>query len=128
MTSMRRHYVASTSLRRDVPAGSLPPPMPPPYSKPWPPQYSKPSYAYDNDLLVVVKYIYKTPNGSVVSHILSAKLLNQSSSTFYHLYIMNCHLWKVIRQTFLRFNTPSWSFYTQSPCNMFQNQIKYSWA
>ena len=35
MTSMRRHYVASTSLRRHVPAGNLAPP-------PWPPQYSKP--------------------------------------------------------------------------------------
>ena len=46
MTSMRR-YVASTSLRRHVPAGNLAPPWPPQYSKPWPPQYSKPSYAYD---------------------------------------------------------------------------------
>ena len=45
MTSMRRD-VASTSLRRHVPAGNLPPPWPPQYSKPWPPQYSKPSYAY----------------------------------------------------------------------------------
>ena len=52
MTSMRRRYVASTSLRRHVPAGNLAPPCPPPppptqYSKPWPPQYSKPSYAYE---------------------------------------------------------------------------------
>ena len=47
MTSMRRHYVASTSLRRHVPAGNLPPPLAPQYSKPWPPQYSKPSYAYE---------------------------------------------------------------------------------
>ena len=39
MTSMRRRYVASTSLRRHVPAGNLAPP--------WPPQYSKPSYAYE---------------------------------------------------------------------------------
>ena len=38
MTSMRRQYVASTSVRRHVPAGNLAPP--------WPPQYSKPSYAY----------------------------------------------------------------------------------
>ena len=50
MTSMRRHYIASTSLRRHVPAGNLPPPCTPPppppqYSKPWAPQYSKPSYA-----------------------------------------------------------------------------------
>ena len=40
MTSMRRRYVASTSLRRHVPAGNLAPPCPPPfpqYSKPWPP-------------------------------------------------------------------------------------------
>ena len=39
MTSMRRRYVASTSLRRHVPAGNLPPPpLPPPqYSKPCPP-------------------------------------------------------------------------------------------
>ena len=34
MTSMRRRYVASTSLRRHVPAGNLAP------------QYSKPSYTY----------------------------------------------------------------------------------
>ena len=27
MTSMRRHYVASTSLRRHVPAGNLAPPL-----------------------------------------------------------------------------------------------------
>ena len=37
MTSMRRRYVASTSLRRHVPAGSLAPPWPPQYSKPCPP-------------------------------------------------------------------------------------------
>ena len=43
---MRRRYVASTSLRRHVPAGNLAPPWPPQNSKPWPPQYSKPSYAY----------------------------------------------------------------------------------
>ena len=42
MTSMRRRYVASTSLRRHVPAGNLAPLGPPPP----PPQYSKPSYAY----------------------------------------------------------------------------------
>ena len=30
MTSMRRRYVASTSLRRHVPAGNLAPPWPPP--------------------------------------------------------------------------------------------------
>ena len=53
MTSMRRRYVASTSLRRHVPAGNLPPPpWPPQYSKPWPPQYSKPSYAYEDVCLV----------------------------------------------------------------------------
>ena len=46
MTSMRRHHVASTSLRRHVPAGNLAPLGPPPNSKPWPAQYSKPSYAY----------------------------------------------------------------------------------
>ena len=34
MTSMRRRYVASTSLRRHVPAGSLAPPCPPPFVKP----------------------------------------------------------------------------------------------
>ena len=49
---MRRRYVASTSLRRHVPAGNLAPLGPPQYSKPCPPpppppQYSKPSYAYD---------------------------------------------------------------------------------
>ena len=45
---MRRRYVASTSLRRHVPAGNLAPLGPPPqYSKPWPLQYSKPSYAYE---------------------------------------------------------------------------------
>ena len=37
MTSMRRRYVASTSLRRHVPAGNLAPLAPPP-----PPQCSKP--------------------------------------------------------------------------------------
>ena len=39
MTSMRRRYVASTSLRRHVPAGNLAPlpPPPPQYSKPCPP-------------------------------------------------------------------------------------------
>ena len=36
MTSMRRRYVASTSLRRHVPAGNLAP-LGPQYSKPWPP-------------------------------------------------------------------------------------------
>ena len=40
MTSKRRRYVASTSLRRHVPAGNLPPPLAP--------QYSKPSYAYES--------------------------------------------------------------------------------
>ena len=56
MTSMRRHYVALTSLRRHVPAGNLAPPPPgppkilnlaPPPPPPPPPQYSKPSYAYE---------------------------------------------------------------------------------
>ena len=41
MPSMRRSYVASTSLQRHVPAGNLPPllapPPPPQYSKPCPP-------------------------------------------------------------------------------------------
>ena len=37
MTSMRRRYVASTSLRRHVPAGNLAPLGPPKNSKPWPP-------------------------------------------------------------------------------------------
>ena len=37
---MRRRYVASTSLRRHVPAANSAPLAPPP------PQYSKPSYAY----------------------------------------------------------------------------------
>ena len=46
MTSMRRRYVASMSLRRHVPDGTLAPP--------WPPQYSKPSYAYEYS---VDKYI-----------------------------------------------------------------------
>ena len=45
MTSMGRRYVASTSVRRHVPAGNLAP-LAPQYSKPWPSQYSKPSYAY----------------------------------------------------------------------------------
>ena len=36
MTSMRRYYVASTSLRRHVPAGNLAP-LAPQYSKPCPP-------------------------------------------------------------------------------------------
>ena len=46
MTSMRRHHVASTSLRRHVPAGNLPPPPWPPNILNLAPQYSKPSYAY----------------------------------------------------------------------------------
>ena len=46
MTSMRCRYVASTSLRRHVPAGNLAPP--------WPPQYSKPSYAYDYVVLTCI--------------------------------------------------------------------------
>ena len=57
MTSMRRHYVASTSLRRHVVAGNLPPPLGPPPNilnlappPPPPPQYSKPSYAYVSSL------------------------------------------------------------------------------
>ena len=54
MTSMRRRYVASTSLRRHVPAGNSAPPWPPKYSKPWPPQYSKPSYAYE----CYIKFFY----------------------------------------------------------------------
>ena len=40
MTSMRRRYVASTSVRRHEPAGNWPPFGPHPYSKPW--------YAYVN--------------------------------------------------------------------------------
>ena len=37
MTSMRRRYVASTSLQRHVPAGNSAPPSAPQYSKAWPP-------------------------------------------------------------------------------------------
>ena len=37
MTSKRRNDVASTSVRRHVPAGNLAPFAPPQYSKPWPP-------------------------------------------------------------------------------------------
>ena len=49
MTSMRRHYVASTSLRRHVPAGNLAPLGPSLiFLTLPPPQYSKPSYAYEN--------------------------------------------------------------------------------
>ena len=47
MTSMRPRYVASTSLRRHVPAGNLAPPWPPNILN-LPPIYSKPSYAYDS--------------------------------------------------------------------------------
>ena len=46
MTSMRRGYVASTSLRPHVPAGSLAPLGPSNILNLGPPQYSKPSYAY----------------------------------------------------------------------------------
>ena len=51
MTSMRRRYVASMSLRRHVPAGNLAPLAPPNILNlapppPPPPQYSKPSYAF----------------------------------------------------------------------------------
>ena len=45
MTSMRRRYVASISLRRHVPAGNLAP-LGPPIFWTLAPQYSKPSYAY----------------------------------------------------------------------------------
>ena len=50
MTSMWHRYVASTSVRRHMPAGNLAP-LAPPISIPCPPphptpQYSKPSYAY----------------------------------------------------------------------------------
>ena len=45
MTSMRRRYVASTSLRRHVPAGNLPPP---PNILNLAPQYSKPYSAYED--------------------------------------------------------------------------------
>ena len=50
MTSMRRRYVASTSLRRHVPAENLAPLGPPNILNLPPPQYSKPSYAYVNNL------------------------------------------------------------------------------
>ena len=45
MTPMRRHYVASTSLRRHVPAGNLAP------------QYVKPSYAYDANALKIIYWL-----------------------------------------------------------------------
>ena len=63
MTSMRRRYVASTSLRRHVPTGNLAPPCPPPpqNSKPWPPQYSKPSYAYESDKVNLSKTLFDSP-------------------------------------------------------------------
>ena len=46
---MRRHYLASTSVRRHVPAGICPPPLGPPNipNLAPPPKYSKPSYAYE---------------------------------------------------------------------------------
>ena len=48
MTSMRRRYVVSTSVRRHVPAGNLAPlGVPDILNLAPPPQYSKPSYAYD---------------------------------------------------------------------------------
>ena len=63
MTSMRRRYVASTSLRRHVPAGSLAPPK---YSKPWPPQYSKPSYAYVFVKLKVNWYAHRGSHSTII--------------------------------------------------------------
>ena len=51
MTSMRRHYVASTSVRRHVPAGICPPP-------PWPPQYSKPCPPNILNLPTPIYYYY----------------------------------------------------------------------
>ena len=54
MTSMRRRYVASTSLRRHVPAGNWAPLAPPP--PPPPPQYPKPSYAYEIILYDLLLY------------------------------------------------------------------------
>ena len=44
---MRRRDVASTSVRRHVPAGICPPPAPTNILNPCP-QYSKHSYAYEN--------------------------------------------------------------------------------
>ena len=48
MTSMRRRYVALTSVRRHVPGGNLAPLVPPTniLNLAPTPQYSKPSYAY----------------------------------------------------------------------------------
>ena len=57
MTSMRRHDVASMSLRRHVPAGNLAPLGPPNilHLGP-PPQYSKPSYAYVKGIMLAAIY------------------------------------------------------------------------
>ena len=68
MTSMRRHYVASTSLRRHVPAGSLAP-LASQYSKPFPPppQYSKPSYAYMNGLFTIENNTFTTLLANFIS-------------------------------------------------------------
>ena len=55
---MRRRFVASTSVRRHVHAGNLPPPpifWPPNILNLPPPQYSKPSYAYGSTPESVVK-------------------------------------------------------------------------
>ena len=62
MTSMRRRYVALTSLRRHVPAGNVSPlgPLNILNLAP-PPQYSKPSYAYGStDTYVQLKSVKKT--------------------------------------------------------------------
>ena len=61
MTSMRRRYVASTSLRSHVPAASLAPLAPPhPIFKTLAPQYSKPSYAYGYNVNLVCTKISRS--------------------------------------------------------------------
>ena len=77
MTSMRRRYVASTSLRRHVPAGSLRPLAPPNILNLAPPQYSKPSYAYVHGYLETVFMLLNNPeNANIFINYISYKRQN----------------------------------------------------
>ena len=74
MTSHRRRYVASTSLRRHMPNGNLPPPPPLQSSKPSPPpQYSKPSYAYGQSIKTTMISKIQTTCYTFRSHIPPSK-------------------------------------------------------
>ena len=70
MMSMRRRYVASTSLRRHVPAGNLAPPLAPQNSKPWPPNTLNlptpmlliPIRTKSNDVMAIIRWMIGLQN------------------------------------------------------------------